>query len=256
MLLPRPDEIHLWLVRCNEVSDAELLRRYREMLSAVEKDQEHRFLMPQSRHRYLLTRALVRTTLSRYAPLAARDWVFESDPHGRPRIVNQHEGVANLSFNISHTEDVVLLGMTADAALGVDVESVRARTPSGPLADRYFSPTEAQHLRALPPSQQQQRFFDYWTLKESYIKARGLGLSISLDQFSFRIGGGEIAIRMEPGLGDSPDRWRFWLLRTGEHHIAAICAQRTVLPQSLVMRLVVPLHSEQAFACKVLARSP
>src|SRR5579872_2711510 len=179
-------EVRLWFVFCREIQDEALLARYRTLLSEVERQQERRFYFPQDRHRYLLTRALVRTVLSRYLPVLPQDWQFAADEHGRPHIVNSVPGVDDLSFNISHTREIVMLGVTKRSALGVDVEGANADTATVALADRYFSVAEAASLRALPQAAQSERFFDYWTLKESYIKARGLGLALPLQGFGFR----------------------------------------------------------------------
>lgn len=254
-LLPPPSEIHLWFVFCDGITDSSLLRRYRDMLSADERERERRFVMPRSRHRYLLTRALLRTTLSRYAAVSPSDWSFQTDRHGRPSIANRITEIASLSFNISHTEDLVLLGVTRACALGVDVESVRPRTPTLELAERYFSPLEARDLRAAPSQEQHERFFRYWTLKESYIKARGLGLSIPLDQFAFRIRGSKLTLQVEEQLGDRADRWRFWLLRPCADHTTAVCVERASGAQALVIREVVPLQSERPLSCEELGRS-
>jgi len=256
MPLPAPEEIHLWFVFCDRIRDRTLLARYRELLSAQEREQEKRLLQPRGRHRYLLTRALVRTTLSRYAAVAPEDWLFASDEYGRPRILNERPDTADLSFNISHTEEVVLLGVANRYALGVDVEKVRRSTPVLQLAQRYFSAIETRGLHEQEAARQQQRFFEYWTLKESYIKARGLGLSIPLDQFSFHIADHELSLQIEPQSNDAADRWRLWLLRPCPEHLAAVCAERILPAQSLVARAVVPLHSEHAMTCELLARSP
>ena len=65
------------------------------------------------------------------------------------------------------------------------MENFLARPVSTAIANRFFSPTEAAALSGVPEHRRQERFFEYWTFKESYIKARGMGLSIPLDRFSF-----------------------------------------------------------------------
>jgi 4'-phosphopantetheinyl transferase len=260
MLPLSSEEVHLWFVACDDITDAELLARYRRLLTPEERAQELRFHFPIDRHRFLLTRALVRTALSRYVPIAPEDWIFVADSHGRPRISNKHPehaaALADISFNISHTLGLVLFGITGRSALGVDTENVRERVAAVELADRYFSPSEAHSLRALPGGLQPGRFFDYWTLKESYIKARGLGLSIPLDQFSFRIEAGELSLAIRPELDDRLQPWNVWLIRPSAQHIAAICAQ-SIGPtcQRLVARSVVPLVSEEPLHYVQIARN-
>jgi phosphopantetheinyl transferase len=81
------------------------------------------------------------------------------------------------------------------------------------IADHYFSAVESAALTALEPSWRHLRFFEYWTLKESYIKARGMGLSIPLDKFTFSYPCDcGVVLSVDAEFGDHPDRWAFWQL--------------------------------------------
>src|SRR5215471_13284888 len=152
-------EIHIWLAAYDAIMPERLLSAYRELLTAEEKEQESRFYFARDRRRYLVTRALVRTVLSRYAYIHPREWVFSTNPYGRPEIVNAKARDAGLSFNISHTHSLIILGVTRGRALGVDVENFGAREVSIEIADRFFSPQEVAALTAAPAQQQQYRFF-------------------------------------------------------------------------------------------------
>jgi 4'-phosphopantetheinyl transferase len=88
IIQPTPAEIHVWLTFCEAISERCLLASYRELLNATEKEEESRFYFARDRHRYLVTRALVRTVLSRYASVDPKDWVFSRNAYGRPYIVN------------------------------------------------------------------------------------------------------------------------------------------------------------------------
>jgi 4'-phosphopantetheinyl transferase len=178
-------EIHLWFAFYNEINHEPLLSAYRDLLNEAEKEQEPRFYFARDRRRYLVTRALVRTVLSRYAPIQPKEWIFSANAYGRPEIVNVQAKNECWSFNISHTHRLIVLGMTRDRALGVDVENFSARHATIEIADHYFAPFEVAALSATQPLQQQYRFFEYWTFNESYIKARGMGLSLPLDKFNF-----------------------------------------------------------------------
>jgi 4'-phosphopantetheinyl transferase len=249
-----PAEIHLWFAFYDEINDEPLLAAYRGLLSNVEKEQEPRFYFAKDRRRYLVTRALVRTVLSRYVPIQPREWIFSANAYGRPNIANAEASDLCLSFNISHTHSLIVLGITKGRALGLDVENIRARAAAIEIADHYFATPEVTALAAMPPQQQQYRFFEYWTFKESYIKARGMGLSLPLDKFSFHFPdsqGVEIAIDAE--LADDPGRWQFWQLQPGPEYLAAICAERTCFGSpSLVVRETVPLLSEKELPDKFL----
>ena len=249
-----PAEIHVWLASYDEITDERLHAAYRELLDAAEKEQEPRFYFARDRRRYLVTRALVRTVLSRYVSMHPTEWIFSTNAYGRPGIVNVQARDAGLSFNISHTHSLIVLGVTRQRALGVDVENIRAREVSIEIADRYFAPQEVAALTATPLHQQQYRFFEYWTFKESYIKARGMGLSLPLDKFSFRYPDDHaVEIAIDPELADNSGCWHFWQFRPTSEYVVAICAERLVAQApSLIVRQAVPMVSEKAFTPEFL----
>jgi 4'-phosphopantetheinyl transferase len=249
-----PAEIHLWLAFYDEITERRLHSAYRELLSPAEKGQESRFYFARDQRRYLVTRALTRTVLSRYAPVHPKEWVFSANVYGRPEIVNAQARDAGLSFNISHTHSLIVLGVTKSRALGVDVENFRAREVSIDIADRFFAPQEVAALAAVPPSRQQYRFFEYWTFKEAYIKARGMGLSLPLDRFGFHYPDDyAVEITICPELSDDSARWQFWQFRPRSEYLVAICAERVGAESpSLTIRQTIPLLSEKAFDTEFL----
>ena len=98
---------------------------------------------------------------------------------GKPTIAHPKD-IAPLSFNLSHTERLIVCLVALDREVGVDAEDTERAGETVEVADRFFSPTEVAALRALPAQSRRRRFFQYWTLKEAYIKARGMGLSLPL----------------------------------------------------------------------------
>lgn len=238
--------IDLWCTYISEIGDDSLWPRYDALISADERAVQARFRFAKDQRRYLVTRALVRTVLSRYAAVRPEDWVFSAGARGRPAISAPRTAPV-LEFNISHSADLVLLGVTSGRTLGIDTESVAAREADIDGLNRYFAPEESAALLALAPGERRRRFFELWTLKESYIKARGLGLAIALDAFRFELAGERgLTLHMRPGLGDSPDRWRLWLLGLRSGFLAAVCAARGAdAPPCIALREIVPLASER-----------
>jgi 4'-phosphopantetheinyl transferase len=238
--------IDLWCTYISEIGDDSLLSRYDALISADERARQARFRFEKDQRRHLVTRALVRTVLSRYAAVRPEDWVFSAGPHGRPAVAAP-QVIPPLEFNISHCADLVLLGVTSGRTLGVDTESTEARAFDIDGLDRYFAPEESAALLALPPDERRRRFFELWTLKESYIKARGMGLAIRLDAFRFEMTGERsLALHMRPALGDSPSRWRVWQLELRREYLAAVCAARGgKAPPGIVVREVVPFAREK-----------
>jgi 4'-phosphopantetheinyl transferase len=221
-------QIHLWLAYPAEIADPHLLAEYRSLLSEEELEKQARLYFERDRHSDLVTRAMVRTVLSKYVDVAPREWRFEVNGYGKPSIALELNAAHALHFNVSHTDGLVVLGVVRARTIGVDVENVLAREVSIEIADRYFATAEVAALRALPPWQQQQRFFEYWTLKESYVKARGRGLSIPLDQFAFDLEEAtRIKLAVNRGQDDDGACWAFWQLRLAQQHQIAVCAAQT-----------------------------
>jgi 4'-phosphopantetheinyl transferase len=246
LLALSPGDIHLWLSSYEEITDEGLLASYRELLVANEKAQEKRFHFLNDRRRYLVTRAMVRIVLSRYALIDPAAWVFSVGAYGRPEIANP-EAENELSFNISHTHGLIVLGVTRRRALGVDVENLLMRQVSIDIAEHFFSREEVAALALTPVHQQQDRFFEYWTFKEAYIKARSMGLYLPLDKFSFRYPNeAAVDIAIHPELEDPASRWRFWQFRMSSRFLIAVCAERVgALPCSVTIRKIVPAVEEE-----------
>jgi len=157
--------IDVWLASYGEIVDVPLLASLRMLLSDAERQQETRFHFADDRQRYLVTRAMVRTVLSRYAAVAPADWVFSNNAYGRPEIANALSSALGLGFNVSHSRGVIALAVSRHRALGVDVENLRVRQVSIDIAERFFSPREVAELASVPLERRQDRFFEYWTFK-------------------------------------------------------------------------------------------
>lgn len=247
------EQIDLWLAFQDEIEDVLLLREYASLLSESERARGARFHFDLHRRQHLITRALIRTVLSGYCDVSPRDWRFATNDYGRPN-VTAPDVLGGLSFNLAHTDGLIVCACATSSIVGVDVERVRIDKAPLDIADRYFSRAEVAELRALPREEQPARFFQYWTLKESYIKATGKGLSTPLDQFSFLLERpGHIELLFHAGLNDDPRRWQSWLFEPAPGYLVALTVQRG--PQQIVARKAVPLRSALALECRVIAKS-
>jgi len=183
---------------------------------------------PAARCEHLAGRALLRTVLSRHAEVAPTAWRIEEDDRGKPFIAAP--AGAGLSFNLSHAGGVVVCAVTtSERRIGVDVEDLRRKVAVLKVAERFFAPAEARQLAALPPGEQIQRFYALWTLREAYLKARGLGLALPLDRLEFRLDGPRPRLLYRPGDGDADAAtcWDFWRVRLAPAHTVALAAERT-----------------------------
>ncbi len=134
-------------------------------------------------------------------------------------------GEAPIRFNISHSRGVALYAVTCGREVGIDLEYMRSDLEVEQIAGRFFSRREIATLHALPAALRRYAFFLCWTRKEAYIKARGEGLSLALDQFDVSLIPGEPAAL----LGTRPDadealRWSLLELTPGPPEYASALA--------------------------------
>jgi 4'-phosphopantetheinyl transferase len=234
------DAVHIDLLHTANPEALAKVDAYRALMSGDELERMARFVFESDRRAFLLTRALVRTTLSRYAPVPPADWRFIANAHGRPEILDRPAGVPDLRFNISHTTGLIACAVTIGREVGVDVEHI-VRALTHDVAGRHFAPAEVNDLRRLPEDQQRRVFFDYWTLKEAYIKARGFGLALPLGDFAFKLNPPHApTIAFEPALEDDPATWQFLQQWPTPQHRLALAVRREGHDLPVRIRDVVP----------------
>ena len=221
--------IDIWLARTESARDTADLRRCRKILSPLEIDSCAAFHREEDRRRALVSRALLRETLSRYAPVRPEAWEFAFGPHGKPAIAAP--AGLRLRFNLSHARGLVACAVTLDDEIGVDLEDTARELDPLELAQRVFSPEEIAALRALAPEARRQRFFKIWTLKEAYLKARGMGFALAPQSASFELGErGRVRVHFTAEAEDHPSGWWFALLGTEPGHVLALAARNSGRP--------------------------
>ena len=205
-------------------------------LSADEQARAGGFALEAARRRFIVTRALLRRAVSRYAEVAPEGWVFERGSHGKPGLVGT-QAALGLCFNVTHTPGLALCAV-ARSDVGIDVQDITRAPPPG-VGERYLSVLERQALAAAPEGERADRFFERWTLKEAYVKARGLGFALPLAQIGFELvpsgdadpaglvsDASSASLQLGPGCPD--DGRRYWLKAwrfSGQHRAALALAQ-------------------------------
>ena len=209
------NQVHLWLIPIS--TELDFLPGYRARLTEEERERADRFHFPQDGARFTLGRSVLRMLLMRYA--ATTEISLGSNEYGKPHLVHP---AGSLQFNVAHSGDLVLLGFARGRGIGVDVEKFRPDFATTDVAERFFAPDEATFLAALPQSERVHGFFNCWTRKEAYIKARGMGLSLPLSSFSVAFGSREApALLRVEGDPSAPQRWMIKDLPTAEGYAAA-----------------------------------
>jgi 4'-phosphopantetheinyl transferase len=183
-------------------------------LDTEERMQAGQFHFAEDRSTYIVAHVLKRATLQSVYPLPAADWLFERSPHGKP-FISQNQAASRLSFNLSHTRGFVAVAVAHGIMVGIDVERIQIGKLDQELADRLFASTEADATRALPQPAQTDALYAYWTLKEAFIKAVGLGLSLPLDAFAFTLE--PLSICFDESIREDANKWRFYSSQPTPH---------------------------------------
>ena len=214
-------EVQVWFGRLDRTPAR--LARMRTILSPDEAARADRFLMDVHRNRFVAARALLRDLLAGYLaepPAAIR---FAYNQWGKPALAPGF-AAADVRFNLSHSQDLALYAFALEREVGVDLELIRGDFANERIAENFFSPAEVAALRALPREHQARGFFNCWTRKEAYVKARGQGLSIDLKSFVVSLAPGEEARFLR---GEECRGWSLKSLDAGAGCVGAVVAQGT-----------------------------
>jgi 4'-phosphopantetheinyl transferase len=182
-----PPAIDVWIADLN-VSE-EVIELLANFLSPDEQERARRFVFARDRAHYMAGRGILRSILGAYLKVRPSELRFRYNSYGKPYLADDLK-FEKLQFNLAHSAGLALYALTVAREIGIDIERIRDDLVVQELAERFFAPEEVKVLMALPKAQQQQAFFECWTRKEAFIKARGLGLSLPLNQFVVAFGPG------------------------------------------------------------------
>ena len=179
-------QVHVWLVRADDA--ALCMACCENLLAAPERDRAARFKFEKDRRLYTAAHAALRSILAGFLNLAPGDLEFEIGQRGKPRLAPTFSQ-DNLEFNLSHSSEVALIAVTREREIGVDVEHIKEQFAFAEVAERYFTTREVSALCALPEALQRRAFYQCWTSKEAFLKAKGVGLSGELDEVEILLEG-------------------------------------------------------------------
>jgi 4'-phosphopantetheinyl transferase len=217
------DEVHVWRAALDVApSQVDSLL---DTLAEDEQARARRFYFPTDRARYIVARGALREILGIYLKIGAQAVPFQYGPHGKPELARA-AGENGIHFNISHSRGVALYTVTHGREVGIDLEFIREDFDVEQLAGQFFSQREIATLGALPLGVRKYAFFLCWTRKEAYIKARGEGLSLPLDQFDVSLIPGEPAALLRTQADpDEASRWSLHELSIGPDYAAALAVE-------------------------------
>jgi 4'-phosphopantetheinyl transferase len=222
-LILGPDEVHVWRAALDQT--ASCVRSLWQTLAMDERARAERFRFQKDREHFIVARGLLRALLGRYLAMEPSQLRFSYSLHGKPALA-WDSGGDGLRFNVSHSHRLALFAISYGRELGIDVERIRAGVASEQTAERFFSPSEVAVLCSLPSHLRTTAFFHCWTRKEAYIKARGEGLSLHLDQFAVSLAPGEPPALLSTQQGPHEAwRWSLQELNPGPGYVAALAVE-------------------------------
>lgn len=198
-------------------------------LAADEQRRSERFRFERDRQLFVVAHGVLRDLLGRYLGTQPDQLRFVHNPFGKPELSPEVGG--RLRFSLSHSGNLALIAVAADAAIGIDLEFIPTQGAYAEIARAFFSPAEVDELNAQPSHLYARAFLSCWTKKEAYVKACGGGLAIPLTSFS-------IPVTTDPAhppldFQDASDdsgpgrRWSLHTLQPAPRYIGALAIEGT-----------------------------
>jgi 4'-phosphopantetheinyl transferase len=217
LALPHAQEVHLWQLYWPA------LQRYQATwwtwLSTDEHDRANHFLRPRDRDRFVMSRGGLRYLLARYLQCSPPALTFAYSPYGKP---SMHNSTTDLHFNLAHSGDWVIYGVSRCAWVGVDVEQIAPRAYLEALIRRCLTAAEQATLPEQAPARLT-RFLAYWAAKEAHLKAIGLGLNYPMSQVQIMLEPTPVLTQPADLDGMPVTSWSTHLWSPGPGAIAALC---------------------------------
>lgn len=228
MISPSIAKIDVWCVHVDSCIQAKLMATYASLLSYEERARNQRFVFERDRQVDLVARALVRTVLGRRTDVSPNTLCFDVTSKGKPTLVSRFDVKENISFNLTHSNNLVMLVVASDRSVGIDVEYINKSCPFE-VIDHCFTNKEVADLYDLPAEKRTERFWALWTLKEALVKSSGNGLMVPLNGFCFNFdkfnGGISLQVLEQIQNQDLHRPWRFYQWRPSTGYLAAICIE-------------------------------
>jgi 4'-phosphopantetheinyl transferase len=189
------NEVDVWYVSMELPAPPSVLQRLRDTLSPQELEKSRAFKRSQDQMAYVMQRGCLRFILSRYVQVPPGTLTFFYGDYGKPYLADY-----DWQFNLSHSQDRLLVAVSPTTRVGVDIEFHRELSRFDALCQRCLTPTESQRIAKLGQAQRQPFFFHSWTCKEAYLKAIGLGLTHPMHEVEVLLPFLQIPIKPEPAL--------------------------------------------------------
>jgi 4'-phosphopantetheinyl transferase len=215
--------VDLWYARTRDLAGSPALETVWALLGPDEQKRHDRFLFEKNKLEFLVTRAVERAVLSQCLAVAPTELELVRTDYGRPLLALP----AKLHFNLTNTVELIACAVSREGEVGIDAEPLARADDVIDIASSVFTRGERDMLDRLPLVDRRQRAVRLWTLKEAYMKARGLGMSLPPEQFALRFDASEPTLECPTAVDPDPARWVF-VTRELEDHLVSVCVERSL----------------------------
>ena len=217
-------DVHIWQLSLDQ--SPATMNHLRQLLAVDEAERARRFHFEVDRRHYIAGRGCLRIILARYLKTSPEEIEFTYTDYGKPQVAASGEAEQLLNFNLAHSRGVALYAFTRLGEIGVDIEYIRPEFPDQEIARRFFSASEITSLESLPIETRPQAFFNCWTRKEAFIKAKGVGLSLPLDEFDVTLDPAEPAELLRTSWDENEaGQWSLRAIETAPGYAAAVAVR-------------------------------
>jgi len=217
--------IEIYAVKLPEKPDNATIDKLISCLPEVKQTRIKRFRHFRDSLRTLSSEILVRSVVQEKTHLKNEQLIFTVSKYGKPLL----ENIEDLYFNSAHSGEWAVCAVDCEP-IGVDIERIRGVDFS--IAEFRFSKEEYKDLMEKDENERLLYLYDLWTLKESYIKAVGKGLSIPLDSFTIRKDAGDITLENS----NDCNIYYFKQYNIDVNYKLSVCASNRVFPADVVIK--------------------
>ena len=197
------------------------LADYLALLDHKELTIAERFKFAEVRERYIISHGVLRQLLAKRVNESAASLQIDKAEFGKP-FLPDHPGV---SFNMSHSGDILAIAISSQCQLGIDVECYKTRDTWEGLVKKCFAPEEADYWYSLDNTERSHAFYQFWVKKEAFVKAVGKGITLGLNQCVVNPSHSNSFLRV-PELGGRADQWQIYSLDLAENEFSAVVCDK------------------------------
>ncbi|HWY12932.1 MAG TPA: 4'-phosphopantetheinyl transferase superfamily protein [Bacteroidia bacterium] len=218
------NELYIWTVSLEQ--GEEFIEKCKSILNEVERSRIDWFSFPQVQNNYVISQGVLRAILAGYLNIEPNQIQLSKHAKGKPFVTND----TSLFFNLSNSGKKAVFSFSRNTEVGIDLEMIRTLPDLEELIQKNFTQKETEYIRKIE-AEKLKRFFLFWTIKESYLKAIGEGMRLTPDNLEFIIESDDIKFLGAKGF-DDPISWIFKKFYLEDNYVGTLVYQG----ESTIMR--------------------